>query len=659
MKSYIVEMIIVVRKIIFVFFVFLIMSCNFLFSQQVHIIDSLNNLLETKSYQNHEEQLDIIDYLCEKYMEYDLNKAMSIANDLLKLSQQYKIKKFEATAYESIGTIYYLQGKNDSSLYFFSKGLHIREKDEHNSDYFNTQNNIANILRVVGKYDSAILLYNKVLKYYELSDNKVNQGQALANIGAVYFSLNNLKRAKEYTLRAWTMQKESNDSEGLAISLFNLMQIAFKQKNYTEAIYYGEKTSLLIKTQNYQYYAYTLLTLGSCYHKINNKKKAIQNIQKAIKIYKENNNIVGLMESYVSLSEYFIELKQYKDAKQYGLSALQIADTSNREAMQSIFYVLKVASINLKEPEDALHYSSEQIRLIEERINEKWVEKIADADAKYQLEKKEKEVFKLKNEKEKRNKLINALLVILILVISMSILYYRNKRQKQIITEQENEIQRQKISELEKDQRIIATQGVLEGETSERKRISRDLHDGLGGMLSIMKLKIAHMKGNLTIPEEFVVVLNSTLEILDNSMKELRRIVHNLMPESLIKYGLNAALTDFCNSLDIVEYHYYGTEQRFNDKLEVAIYRIVNELVNNSLKHSGSEKIHVQFFQEPSRISLIVNDNGKGFDLSKVDETKSKGLHSIRSRVSSFNGNIDIITSPGKGTEVSINFNLN
>ena len=116
----------------------------------------------------------------------------------------------------------------------------------------------------------------------------------------------------------------------------------------------------------------------------------------------------------------------------------------------------------------------------------------------------------------------------------------------------------QRIKELEQEKQITATQSLLEGETTERARLSRDLHDGLGGMLSVAKLKMTSMKGNMTIPEENVASFNSAIDLLDTSIKELRRVAHNLMPESLMKYGLNAALSDFCLSTEKVKYHFFG-----------------------------------------------------------------------------------------------------
>jgi signal transduction histidine kinase len=311
--------------------------------------------------------------------------------------------------------------------------------------------------------------------------------------------------------------------------------------------------------------------------------------------------------------------------------------------------MLKRSAIWLNLPEEAIHYSQEQIRMKEADLNKDWAQKIAEVDTKYNTEKKELEITALKNEKKTNTILIVSLLAILAAGAGTAYSLYKNLKQRQLLSAQ-------RIKELEQERQITATQSVLEGETTERARLSRDLHDGLGGMLSVAKLKISTMKGNLTIPEEIVSSLNSAMELIDSSIKELRRVAHNLMPESLMKYGLNAALADFCHSTDKVTYHFFGNDRRSDEKTEIATYRIVNELVNNSLRHSEAENINVQLLIDDTRIHVIVEDDGKGFDMETAEAKGGNGLKNIRSRVTSLGGKLEFITGLGKGTEVNVEF---
>jgi signal transduction histidine kinase len=206
---------------------------------------------------------------------------------------------------------------------------------------------------------------------------------------------------------------------------------------------------------------------------------------------------------------------------------------------------------------------------------------------------------------------------------------------------------------------LVATQSVLTGEETERRRLARDLHDGLGGMLSGIKLKLTNMKGNFILDEKGKSDFENALEMLDKSVHELRQVAHNMMPEALIEFGLKDALGDFCSSIDNLrnirlKFKFYGENIRAGQNIEIALYRIAQELVNNALKHSGASEILVDLVQEPERISLTVMDNGKGFDTNRINEFKGLGLSSLKSRVDALKGTMDILSEPGNGTEVRV-----
>jgi tetratricopeptide (TPR) repeat protein len=440
---------------------------NILVAQQT-AIDSLNNLLKKNLFKNNKEHLKTMDDLCDLLIETNLEKAMPETRNFLKLAKQLQVEDFEATALESIGTIFYIQGRNDSALFYFGKGLNWRIKKKPDIHFFETQNNIAGIFGKMGKYDTAISLYTNVRKYFESVDNQIRVGQILANIGILYHSTGNLDKATDFTLKALEIQKKAGEKEGTGVSLVNLMLFANDKREYDKAIKYGENALAILKHQNHYYYGDALLRVGISYQGKKDNIKAIRYITESIKICKENNNIAGLAGGYVAMANYYLGLKQYKKAKEFGLNALEIADTTNRDDYISLNHALKQACTYLKEPTEADHYSNTEIRLIEENCKKLWAEKIADADAKYQTEKKEKDILKLRNEKQisgliikRRNILIYALFSTLSLLLSISLLLYRNVHNKRVIVEKENEIQKHTIRELENEKMLLATQSVL------------------------------------------------------------------------------------------------------------------------------------------------------------------------------------------------------
>ena len=160
-----------------------------------------------------------------------------------------------------------------------------------------------------------------------------------------------------------------------------------------------------------------------------------------------------------------------------------------------------------------------------------------------------------------------------------------------------------------------------------------------------------------------MAVFERSLDMLDTSIKELRRVAHNMMPEMLTKFGLDEALKDYCNSVNAtkllaVKYQSMGMDSRLDNTTEIIIYRIVQELLNNILKHAAASEAFVQLIRDNSRLNIVVEDNGKGFDTALLENNKGAGWANIRSRVEYLKGRLDIHSEPGKGTLVNIEFNI-
>jgi signal transduction histidine kinase len=177
-------------------------------------------------------------------------------------------------------------------------------------------------------------------------------------------------------------------------------------------------------------------------------------------------------------------------------------------------------------------------------------DRIEFLDAKYQAEKKETQISQLQSDKEiqrlnirQKNVLNYILVAAALLLIIFAFLLYRNLKQKQ-------KLQQQRINELETLQQLTATEAVLKGEEQERTRLAKDLHDGLGGMLSGIKYSLNTMKGNLIMTPDNHQAFERSMDMLDSSIKEMRRVAHNMMPEALVKFGLDTALKDFCNDIN-------------------------------------------------------------------------------------------------------------
>ncbi|MGC4103157.1 sensor histidine kinase [Ferruginibacter sp.] len=239
----------------------------------------------------------------------------------------------------------------------------------------------------------------------------------------------------------------------------------------------------------------------------------------------------------------------------------------------------------------------------------------------------------------------------------IALLLFRNFKQKQ-------KLQQQRIAELETQQQLTATEAVLKGEEQERTRLAKDLHDGLGGMLSGIKYSFNTMRGNLIMTPENAQAFERSMDMLDSSIREMRRVAHNMMPEALVKFGLNTALKDFCNDITgsgalQVSYQSIGVDElAINQTTAITVYRIVQELLNNTIKHAAAKTAVVQLTKTNDLLTVTVEDDGKGFDTSILKRSKGIGWDNIQNRVEFLKANLDVQSKPDEGTSVHIEINI-
>jgi two-component system NarL family sensor kinase len=239
------------------------------------------------------------------------------------------------------------------------------------------------------------------------------------------------------------------------------------------------------------------------------------------------------------------------------------------------------------------------------------------------------------------------------------VLFFWNKnRLTARIAAQESALQAQKINQLEQEKKLLAMSSMIEGQEAERKRIAQDLHDGLGGLLSTVKAQLNTIQHQVSKLESFGMYQKAT-DMIDDASSELRRITYNMMPSALTKLGLYAAVEDLADRLKHahninVDLQILGARKRLNETTEIMLYRIVQELCNNIVKHAQAANVLLQINDTGDELFLVVEDNGAGFRYDQTAGSKSVGLKSIESRVRFLNGELDISSTPGQGTCTTI-----
>ncbi|HYC86266.1 MAG TPA: sensor histidine kinase, partial [Chryseosolibacter sp.] len=220
----------------------------------------------------------------------------------------------------------------------------------------------------------------------------------------------------------------------------------------------------------------------------------------------------------------------------------------------------------------------------------------------------------------------------------------------------------ERLKQMEQEQQVISLQSMLNGEETERVRIAKDLHDGLGGLFSTVKMHFSalqHKMPDLKKDELF----QKSYNLADQASIEVRNIAHNMMPEVLMKLGLLNAVKDLSNNMSSgrllkVSVEAYGLDARLDPSTEIILYRIIQELLNNIIRHADATEAIIQFTRDGHRLSVVVEDNGKGFDPAIADQKMHSGLRNIRSRVDYLNGKLNIDSQRNVGTTVLMDFEI-
>lgn len=400
---------------------------------------------------------------------------------------------------------------------------------------------------------------------------------------------------------------------------------------------------------------------GLYYARLNKNANALASYEKGIKSAEKHQNQIALNRLKYAEYEVNFKLKNYDKAKanlEYLLEKTPfIVDQKN--------YYNKLSEVyNATKNYDKAYFYSNKSNRINDSLNDtKFKSEIVELEAKYKKAESEKKITMLQSLNDKAalmvysnrlNSLLFAGLSFLLLVIVL-FLWIFNKNQKKLSIQKEINL-KQELSAFENRHKLSVSKALIQGEEMERKRIARELHDGLGSMLSSVKIHLNLAK------KENAETVNGVDAMLDNSIKELRNISQNLMPESLLELSLEHALRDLCaansNAVTKVEFQYLIKKSRLPKNSEIMIYRIIQELLNNALKYAKASQVLVSCSQNKDVFFITVEDNGVGFDVLDPKNKKGMGLKNIKNRVEFLNGKLEIDSKPNQGTSAYIELNV-
>ncbi|MEM9823933.1 MAG: sensor histidine kinase [Bacteroidota bacterium] len=263
------------------------------------------------------------------------------------------------------------------------------------------------------------------------------------------------------------------------------------------------------------------------------------------------------------------------------------------------------------------------------------------------------------------NRLKNTIiLILLLLTLAIATLFWFGQRARKlqfqkVLAERDAQIKQEQVESLIKEKEVEALSSMIEGEEKERERISRDLHDRLGTLLSVTIMQFKTIEDHLTaqfIKKEAVGKVN---EMLHEACEEVRRIAHNMSSGFLTKFGLKPALHKLVQTINDTDRIHanlivHGIDDRFKTHFEIDIYRVIQELTSNALRHAKAKELELQLIKNDKILNIMIEDNGQGFDKEQLQLKDGMGLKNVDARIKRLNGNCNIDSAVGRGTIVSI-----
>lgn len=610
-------------------------------------------------------KLQILGDLCWNYSFISFDKSLAYGQQELKLAQTMRNDTAVALAYSDIGIVYTRSNDLNEALTWHRRSYDLRTRLGLKDKAAASISNIAVIYKQQGNYDKALESMMGALNIYNDINDQQKKALVLNNIGLLYMKYDKQEEGKRYLLEALNIARQQKMALLESTCYYSLGQYEFNKKNYARALQLCQQ-SLDIKTKLNAVadVGINQNTIGEIYEKQKKYPEALIWYEKSLKIREDLKDQLGIASVYKNIATVYTDEGKYDDAERYLLKSISMFSKLNaKDYLQDAYALLASNNEGRKNDHTALVNYRRSMDIKDSILNRESSNKINELEVKYQTAQKEQRILllnkqnqiqqlEINNQKlqvEKRNTMMAVGVAVLIMVLVFGWLFYNRYKLKQ-----EARLQVEIIR-----QQDIATQGIISAEERERKRIAADLHDGVGQLFSTVRLNLSSLMDRVAFAKpEDKALAEKTVAMVDESCREVRTIAHQMMPNILLKTGLASAVKDFISKIDAeklkVTLETSGLNERLDNNTEIVLYRVIQECVNNVIKHAAANRLDIQLDRNEEEISVTVEDNGKGFDTSDREKFEGIGLKNILTRLAYLKGSADFSSSPGRGTLVAI-----
>lgn len=619
-------------------------------SAQIAKLDSLRRLISTEKDENR--KIDLLLLLSIEFRQINPDSSRLISERILQISDKKNNSDLKLKA--ELNTVYYFinSSKPDSGLSITEKNIkELKQKGNNDSLLAQYQSASGFSLMKMNRQKEALQQFYASLKIAEIIGDKKAQAKALHQIGWAQMELNQYLPAIEHfksSLKIFT----NNKLPYLYPATFTNLASCYGALGMLDSVtFYAKKGIALAHAQNnYSIEANGWFILGTGYMEQKKYNEALQCFLKAKPIREKTGDYFFIVSDMAVIGELYALMGNTDAGIKISKDALLVAQQQNLQAKYPMIY--KSLALNFEKAGDFTNAS-----LTYKKINElkdsiytnASTEALAEMEARYETEKKERIILEQQFNLKRKNYFIIGIGCLLFLGLLLGyFIHTRNKLKQQA-----------KLKEALFIQQQLVTAAVMTAEENERQRIAKDLHDGVGQMMSAAKMNLSVFGNDLQIKDPVQLLsLERIISLVDESCKEVRTVSHQMMPNMLLKSGLGKAVADFIDKIDQrilkVQLHTEGLNERIEEHIEIVLYRVLQESVNNVIKHSAATQLDISLIKDKDGTSVTIEDNGKGFDISRISKDAGMGLTNMKARVEFLKGTIDFDSTPGNGTLVAI-----
>ncbi|MEQ8549456.1 MAG: sensor histidine kinase [Cyclobacteriaceae bacterium] len=645
----------------------------------------------------HSDQPDTIKFqaynqLLDYFNSKDPSKTRQLLNEALTLATESKSDLKFAAYLLKLGRFLEYNNQPDSAFQIFEKSLKLYTKLKNNNGIGHAWKNIAFLEKSKGNYDLAVADFKKSQDYYLADGDSTNYYLMTANLGLSYENQGKYQQASEWYIKGLRYFDSKNDIRQSALFMNNLGAVFSFMNNTEEALrYHKSALKLRLQLQDSFLIAQSFVNIGQNYIHLNyldsakkptedayriftdighlrgasialsnialiaqyegDTKKSIETNLETIKLTKKTSDNYQLAISYLNMGAPLVANDQLDLCQLYMDSCLVLSKKMNSYLLLTNVYE-SLAEIKLIKGQYKEAYELKEIHRAykDSLLNKENSENVNNLKMSYETEKKDNEIKTLKTESELKElqiaqtqTLVIAISAIALLVLILIILYNRQRRLKLLaqMAQEKEQLQKERF-------RVV-----IDTEENERKRVARELHDGLGQMLSTVRLFVSDLDETNEDPK-----VERSLKALDSTIEEVRNISHNMMPIKLMELGLPAALEDMAKrvnesgklNMEVVNSDLLS----FGETESIALYRTIQEVINNSIKYAKADIIKVQIMDSGETLLISIKDDGQGFNTENIAKSKGIGWSNIYARMELIGATVRVSSTAKSGTTVTL-----